>query len=77
MRFFGAAADLAATRQDEVSVEAGATLGDLWSTISERYPALSPMRNSLAYAINNEYANWKDAIQPGDEVAVLPPVSGG
>lgn len=77
VKFFGAAADLAGVREVELPVEESATLGDLWSTIAERYPALSPMRDSLAYAINNEYARWTDTVTPGVEVAVLPPVSGG
>lgn len=77
VRFFGAAADLADTREAEVPVETGTTLGGLWTVVAERYPALSPMRDSLAYSINNEYARWTDTVTPGDEVAVLPPVSGG
>ncbi len=77
VKFFGAAADLAGTREVELPVKEGTTLGDLWSTIAERYPALSPMRDSLAYAINSEYARWTDTVTPGVEVAVLPPVSGG
>jgi molybdopterin converting factor small subunit len=35
------------------------------------------MRDTLAFAVNGEYARMEDAISPGDEVAVLPPVSGG
>ena len=77
VKFFGAAADLAGVREIEVSVEAGATLASLWTIVAERHPALSPMQDALAYAINNEYAKWPDAVHPGDEVAVLPPVSGG
>jgi molybdopterin converting factor subunit 1 len=74
---FGAAADRAGTRQTELPVNNGATLGDLWSTLAERHPGLTPMRDTLAFAINGEYARAEDKVSPGDEVAVLPPVSGG
>jgi molybdopterin converting factor small subunit len=35
------------------------------------------MRDTLAFAVNGEYARWDARVAPGDEVAVLPPVSGG
>jgi molybdopterin converting factor subunit 1 len=77
IKFFGAAADLAGIREVELSVKDGATLEDLWTVVAHRHPDLAPMQDALAYAINNEYARWIDTVKPGDEVAVLPPVSGG
>ena len=74
---FGAAADQAGTRQTELPVDNGATLGDLWSALTDRHPGLTPMRDILAFAVNGEYARAEDKVSPGDEVAVLPPVSGG
>ncbi|HZY57820.1 MAG TPA: molybdopterin converting factor subunit 1 [Rubrobacteraceae bacterium] len=74
---FGAAADRAGTRQIEVPVTDGVTLGELWSVLADRYPGLVPMRETLAFAVNDKYARMEDAISPGDEVAILPPVSGG
>ena len=74
---FGAAADRAGTRQTELSVGEGTSLGDLWSALADRHPDLTPMRGTLAFAINGEYARAEDRVSPGDEVAVLPPVSGG
>jgi len=75
--FFGAAADQAGTRQTALPVDDGATLGDLWSALTDRHPGLTPMRGTLAFAVNGEYARAEDRVAPGDEVAVLPPVSGG
>lgn len=74
---FGAAADRAGTRQTQLDLEDAATLDDLWPLLEERHPALSPMRDTLAFAVNGEYARGEDIVSPGDEVAVLPPVSGG
>lgn len=76
VRFFGAAADLAGTREAELS-SGKTTLDELWRQLEERHPDLSPMRETLAFAVNGEYARMEDHVEPGDEVAVLPPVSGG
>ena len=73
---FGAAADRAGTRETVLSAE-GITLDELWQLLAERYPDLSPMRDTLAFEVNGEYARGDARVSPGDEVAVLPPVSGG
>ena len=74
--FFGAAADQAGIRETEVTAN-GVSLNELWSMLTVKYPALSPMRGTLAFAINGEYARMDEVVSAGDEVAVLPPVSGG
>ncbi len=74
---FGAAADRVGARQVEVPVNGETTLGELWTILVDQYPGLVPMRDTLAFAINGEYARIEDAVSAGDEVAVLPPVSGG
>jgi molybdopterin converting factor subunit 1 len=74
---FGAAADRAGTREIELPLEDGATLAEVWPLLAERHPDLAPMRDTLAFAVNGEYARGNDGVSPGDEIAVLPPVSGG
>lgn len=75
--FFGAAADRAGTRTTELPVEEGMTLAEVWPLLVEIHPDLAPMRDTLAFAVNEEYARWEAGVAPGDEVAILPPVSGG
>lgn len=75
--FFGAAADLAGVRETEFPPPEAGSLESLWASLAERYPELSPMRETLAFAVNGEYATKEAEVSPGDEVAVLPPVSGG
>lgn len=75
--FFGAAADRAGVRETEVTPPESPSLESLWSSLAGLYPELSPMRGTLAFAINGEYATAEAPVSPGDEVAVLPPVSGG
>jgi sulfur-carrier protein len=74
---FGAAADRAGTRRVQLAVERPTTLAELWPLLAERHPGLSSMRDTLAFAVNGEYAKMGEPVGPGDEVAVLPPVSGG
>ncbi len=74
---FGAAADRAGTRKVELEIEESSTLAEVWPLLEEMYPDLSSMRDTLAFAVNGEYARMDERVDPGDEVAVLPPVSGG
>lgn len=74
---FGAAADLAGVRETKLDLPDDGSLGALWETLAGEYPKLSPMRQTLAFAVNGEYATAEASVSGGDEVAVLPPVSGG
>ena len=74
---FGAAADRAGTKETELPVDEGVTLAEIWLLLTEMHPDLVPMCDTLAFAVNGEYARRDAGVSPGDEVAVLPPVSGG
>ena len=74
---FGAAADRVGTRETELRVDEGVTLAEIWPLLAEKHPDLAPMRDTLAFALNGEYARGDAGVSPGDEIAVLPPVSGG
>lgn len=52
------------------------TVGSLRATLLQRYPALERL-NSLAIAVNGEYALDEQGIKNGDEIVLIPPVSGG
>ena len=54
-----------------------ATATDCFDALVEKSPPLARLRPSLLVAINEEYAQWSAALQEGDEVAFIPPVSGG
>jgi len=60
----------------ELALPAGATAADAWSQLSSRYD-LGPLPRSFRCAVNSEYAGWNDPLKEGDELAVIPPVSGG
>jgi len=69
--------DLAGKASDSISLPENATLGDVLSHYEEVIPRLTETASSLAMSVNQEYAGPATRLMPGDEVALLPPVSGG
>lgn len=61
----------------QVPLDGGASTADAWAAMVERHPALASHREFVRVARNGSYAAWDDALADGDEVAFLPPVSGG
>jgi molybdopterin synthase catalytic subunit len=60
----------------ELALPAGATAADAWRQLSDQFD-LGPLPRSFRCAVNAEYAQWDAALTDGDELAVIPPVSGG
>ncbi|HET6745986.1 MAG TPA: molybdenum cofactor biosynthesis protein MoaE [Candidatus Limnocylindria bacterium] len=76
VRTFAILRELSADRA-EVTVPAGSVIEDAWRVLAERFPALDPHRPYVRPARNGAYAAWDVSLADGDEVAFLPPVSGG
>ncbi|MGE5675138.1 MAG: molybdenum cofactor biosynthesis protein [Mycobacterium leprae] len=76
VKLFAGAAQAAGHRQVE-GQWAGLTPPQLLAALQELYPGLSRIAPSLAVAINREYADATRILADGDEVALIPPVSGG
>src|ERR1700730_18530289 len=75
--FFGQLKDIAGISQEDAELSEGARVEDLYERYSRRFPRLSEFRPSVAASVNQEYAEWRASLAPGDEVAFLPPASGG
>ncbi len=75
--FFGQLRELVGASEESVELPAGASVADLISHYQQRVPRLREFRPSLAVAVNQEYADAAAALRSGDEVAFIPPVSGG
>ena len=54
-----------------------ATVATLWSALVDEFPQIEPMSGSVTFAVNREYVERDHALLEGDEVAIIPPVSGG
>ena len=77
VRLFAMQRELAGTRELAFELPRGATIEDAWRELIERYPPLAPGRPSVRFARNAAYAPATTALEDGDEVAMIPPVSGG
>ncbi len=73
---FGIARDLTGQSSVSVSIGPDTCVADLLSTVHERYPALLGIRSMLV-AVNGEYADVSRPLTHQDEIALIPPVSGG
>src|SRR5207245_9927411 len=60
----------------ELALPPGATAADAWRQLSDEFH-LGPLPRCVRCAVNAEYAQWEDRLTDGDELAVIPPVSGG
>jgi molybdopterin converting factor small subunit len=76
VRTFAQLRELSADRC-ELELADGATLADAWDALAARYPAIEPHRPYARGAHNGAYAPWETSVADGDDVAFLPPVSGG
>jgi molybdopterin converting factor subunit 1 len=77
IRLFAIQRELAGTREVPVELADGATVEDAWTALVGRYPGLAPGRPSVRFARNGDYAEPMTVLADGDEVAMIPPVSGG
>jgi molybdopterin synthase catalytic subunit len=77
VRLFAMQREAAGTKEVRLEVPLGATVDDAWNAVVEVVPALAPGRSSLRFAVNGEYADPGRSLADGDEVACIPPVSGG
>jgi len=58
-------------------VPAPATIEQVWRSLVKDMPALADYERTMSVALNTDYSRMSAAVQDGDEVAFLPPVSGG
>jgi molybdopterin synthase catalytic subunit len=77
VRLFAVQRELAGTREVALELPDGADVEAAWVALVVRHPILSAGRESLRFARNGEYADPMTALADGDEVAMIPPVSGG
>jgi molybdopterin synthase catalytic subunit len=77
VRLFALQRELAGTRELSLELADGATVETSWAAVVDRHPVLAPGRPSVRFARNGEYADATTPLADGDEIAFIPPVSGG
>jgi len=74
---FAAAADALGARERALEVAAGTTAGELADDLARRHPSLAALLPALALAVGGAIVPREHVLADGDEIALLPPVSGG
>ena len=77
VRLFARLRDLVGVGELQREVPAGATVRTVWDALAAEYPVVAPYAESMSCAVNADYARLTTAVGEGDEIAFLPPVSGG
>jgi molybdopterin converting factor subunit 1 len=77
VRLFAMQREAAGMRELRLEVPLGSTVDDAWNAVVASVPSLAPGRASLRFAVNGEYTDDDRTLADGDELACIPPVSGG
>ena len=77
VRLFARLRDIVGTGELERDVPEGATAGTVWQALAAEHAELAKYRAVSSCAVTEEYAKFTTALKDGDDVAFLPPVSGG
>ena len=77
VRLFARLRDLAGTGELTREVPDSATVQTLWRLLTAEMPSLAQYERTMSVAVNAEYARMTAVVHDGDEVAFMPPVSGG
>ena len=75
--FFGVLRDVVGVREDSLEVPPGGRLETVFEHYATRFPRLREMSSSVVLALNQQFSGLGATLSEGDEVAFLPPVSGG
>ncbi len=77
IRLFARLRDIAGATELPRTVASGATIRTVWHQLVAEFPELAGYERSISSAVNADYAKMDDQVRDGDEIAFLPPVSGG
>ena len=77
VRLFARLRELVGAGELAVEVPPGSTVKDVWAALVATYPSAAEYERSMSCAVNLDYARMNAAVAEGDDVAFLPPVSGG
>src|SRR3974390_2959839 len=77
VQYFGVLQDFFGQESEWIGVADGTSLADLYEVLRQETPKFAEFQHSIALAVNYEYSGPEVILKDGDEVALIPPVSGG
>lgn len=77
VRFFAILRDAAGVEAVDLEIASGETVESLFEKIVAKYPSIQKYAAAISYAVNAEYAAPDTPLKNGDELALIPPISGG
>jgi molybdopterin converting factor subunit 1 len=77
VRLFARLRDIAGASEVARDIAPGATIGAVWAGLARDFPDFAAYERSISSAVNADYARMDREVHDGDEIAFLPPVSGG
>ncbi len=77
VKLFARLRDIAGAAELTREIEPGATAGAVWRGLAGEFPALGAYERAVSTAVNLDYVRMTTPLRDGDEIAFLPPVSGG
>ena len=77
VRLFARLREIAGTPDVSIVLPESATVLEAWQALASRFPAVGAYAGTVSCAVNEDYSRMNTVLKDGDEVAFLPPVSGG
>lgn len=77
LRFFASLRERLKASEAERVLADGTTVGEVWTALCREHPEIEALGASMSFAVNREYVERAHRLADGDELALIPPVSGG
>lgn len=77
IKFFAILRERAGSGEVSKEIADGSTVGEVWNALQKDYPKLAAPGFRLLFAVNQNYVTAEHILQNNDELAIIPPVSGG
>ncbi len=75
--FFAMLREISQADELDLEIEKAISAGDLFDALCNKYPDFEKYKSIVSFAVNSEYCDRSQVLNDGDELALIPPISGG